>query len=261
MIRKLGILLTALLFASTVKAQQPSFAIVDLTDEQDNVILAYNETEQVSIASITKLMTALVVLKSSQNLDEKIRVQNIYRSNNLVKGQLAAGLMIPRKQVLLLALVSSDNRAAYTLAASYPGGSKAFVRKMNETAEDLELNSTSFVDPTGIMAGNKSSVVDVIKIAREASKYDIIRQAAMTSSGQISIPAKKNKLKKISFNSTNHFVNKLDIEVAKTGFTRAAGRCLVMIIDEGTERYAVVVLGAQSNIHRSELVNFLLEHR
>lgn len=233
-----------------------AYLIVDL--ENDKLIVAQNEKEQLSIASITKLMTAVVVLRDGLDLEERIPIQAAHTSNHLVRGSLSPGLFLSRRQLLMLALVSSDNRAAYSLAAAYPGGVRNFVQRMNEIAKELQMFDSEFVDPTGIMAYNRSTAIDLVKLLQESTKYDIISHTAQTVRGAFSYKNNKSRTQTVIYNTTNYFSAVLDLHAAKTGFTRAAGRCLSMVFDVAHRRYALVVLGAPTAQDRTSLVKILL---
>lgn len=243
-----------------------SFAVIDIDGMR--LIASQNLDQRLSIASITKMMTALVVLKSNQDLDELIPVQHVYSSNFLVKGKLAPGIRISRRNMLELALVSSDNRAAYSLAAAWPGGVVAFVKQMNLFAELMEMEDTDFVDPVGILPGNKSTVHDIAIMTIEAAKYHMFQKAATTPVGQMVImqPIKTKKKKQtvivkktIFFGKTNRYSSLLHLWAAKTGYTSQAGRCLTMMVNKGSRNIVIVVLNAQSNFERTELIDRLLE--
>ncbi len=179
------------------------------------------------IASITKLMTAIVVLESGLPLSERLTVTK--QDRDRIKGTsspLAIGATITRAEALHLALMASDNRAAMLLARHHPGGREAFVRAMNVKARMLGMSKTRFVDPAGLSPQNVASIEDLVRLARAASQYPLIRQYSTDESAQIVV-----KGRTLTFKSTNAIVRRGDwpIRLQKTGFTREAGRCLVMI--------------------------------
>ncbi len=187
-----------------------------------------------SIASITKLMTAMVVLDSHQDLDEYIKPYT-------------------RKELLQLAIVHSDNRASETLCQKYPGGRSACVQAMNEKARSLGMIDTKFIDPTGLGVMNSSTAYDLIKMVRAAELYPEIVAASKMSEVKI-----RHKKKFIVFRNTNPIIGKRhDFIVSKTGYIRAAGGCIVMMLDTAFGRRIVVLLGSKSTKTRIPEAEFI----
>jgi len=226
--------------------------LVDLSE--DRTVISLNADVQAPIASITKMMTSVVMMRDDVDLEEKVLVTGSHISRT---GQLRRGMKVARKNLLQLAMVSSDNLAAYSLAASYPGGVSALIERMNETARDLNMFNSEFVEPTGVMPGNLSTARDIVLLAREAAKYDEMRVAATTVHGQFYTHV-KNQMRKILYSTTNSFSAVLDLAAAKTGWTTRAGRCLTMIFNFNGRQYALVVLGAPNAKKRTDIVNSLL---
>jgi D-alanyl-D-alanine endopeptidase (penicillin-binding protein 7) len=214
-----------------------AFYILDETDSK--VLAARNERVAVPIASITKLMTALVVLDARQPLDETIAItRDDVRGTPGSGSRLAPGGRLTRADLLHLALMSSENRAAHALCRQYTGGMQACVRAMNAKAKSLGMKSARFVEPTGLSAANVASPEDLAKLVRAAGANPTIR--AYSTDPEHTVRLSKRSL---GFRNTNLLVDKSDwrVTVQKTGYIAEAGRCLVMeaVIDG---RDVVIVL-------------------
>jgi serine-type D-Ala-D-Ala endopeptidase (penicillin-binding protein 7) len=200
---------------------------VMVMDESDSTVLYARKADAVlPVASITKLMTALVVLESHQPMDEMIEVSAEDRDTELgTTSRLRVGTRLTRDDLLHLALMSSENRAAHALARNHPGGLIAFIRAMNLKAEALGMRRTRFADPTGLSSQNVSSASDLTKLVIAASHDPVIRD--FSTHKRYAVPVGNQILE---FHNTNTLVAKpdWDIAVQKTGYTRLAGRCLVM---------------------------------
>ena len=178
------------------------------------------------IASITKLMTALVVLDAQQPLDETIEITKDDRwTGKGAFSHLPIGQKLTRADLLRLALMASENRASHTLARNYAGGTPAFIRAMNAKAKSLGMTQTKFEDPSGLSNNNVSSARDLAKLVSAASKQPLIREYSTLHSYDVRLG--KNRF---TFRNTNLLVGRPDweIHVQKTGFTNDAGECLVM---------------------------------
>lgn len=179
------------------------------------------------IASITKLMTAMIVLDARLPLEEEISIS--VRDMDTLKGthsRMRLGMTLSRGELLKLALMSSENRAASALARTYPGGTAAAVEKMNAKAGELGMKNTRFVDPSGLNSGNVSTAQDLVKMVLAAQDYDLIQKFTTASSHTVDVAGHRP----MRFNNTNPLVKSAswDIGVSKTGFINEAGRCLVM---------------------------------
>lgn len=229
--------------------------VYDLTAEE--TVYHKNSTQQMSIASITKMMTAYVVLSEQLDMDEVITLTpaDIALSNKgSATSNLHAGMRFTRERLLNLALMSSENRAAAALGrTTFPGGVDNFVIGMNEMARVLEMNNTHFVDPIGIGAGNTSTAEDLVKLIGVASDDDTIREFSTTKWKQIELPTKSHHGRIVQYHNTNALVGFHDwnILIQKTGFTNAAGHCVVMVVDIEGHKYAVVELNAPNNQQRA----------
>ena len=190
------------------------------------VLMAKKAEIAMPIASITKLMTAMVMLDARLNMEEPIKIEesdkDMLRHSS---SRLPVGTSLTRNQALLLALMSSENRAAHALARTYPGGVGAMVEAMNEKARDLSLAETRFEDPTGLMTGDVSSAHDLSRMVDIASSYPEIR--ACTTTTEYVLQAGRRRLR---FHNTNPLVrnSRWQIGLSKTGYIEESGRNLVM---------------------------------
>ncbi|HAU8264178.1 TPA: D-alanyl-D-alanine endopeptidase [Kluyvera intermedia] len=233
--------------AAATASAQPEIAsgsamIVDL---QTNQVIYSSHPELVRpIASITKLMTAMVVLDAHLPLDEKIKVDISYTPE--MKGiysRVRLNSEISRKDMLLLALMSSENRAAASLAHHYPGGYDAFIRAMNAKAKALGMTHTRYVEPTGLSTSNVSTASDLIKLLVATKQYPLLGQLSTTREDMATF---SNPGYTLPFRNTNHLVyrDNWNIQLTKTGFTNAAGHCLVMRTVINNKPVALVVMDA-----------------
>lgn len=217
-----------------------SYAVMDL--ETGEMLKEQNTSEVRSIASITKVMTAIVTLDANLDPDELIRVEAIKGMST----KMRIGQLISRRDLLHITLMSSDNLAARTLAMNYPGGEYTFINRMNRKAEELGMTHTQFTDPTGLEDTNVSNAYDLIKMLTAAGTYSDIRRYSTSESTQITVPAKK-KAQTINFRTTNNLVSKYkDIIVSKTGWIRKAGGCLIMLVETPSSKRAIVVLNSRN---------------
>ena len=206
--------------------QLRSSAFVVANAQTGNVIIERKGDEVVPIASITKLMTAMVVLDAGLDLSEEITVSS--DDIDTLKGtgsRLPLGTRLTREEMLHLALMSSENRAASALARHYPGGEAAFVAAMNVKARLIGLVDTQFSDSTGLNPENVSSPRDLVRMVAAASTFPLIREFSTSPERHVKIGSRVHR-----FGNTNALVRSAewDIAVQKTGYIREAGRCLVM---------------------------------
>jgi D-alanyl-D-alanine endopeptidase (penicillin-binding protein 7) len=197
-------------------------------DEQTQRPL-YNKNGQavMPIASITKLMTAMVVLDANLPMDVEVSVaEDDPNSVKRAKSRLRVGMTLTRGEMLRLALMASENRAALALARSYPGGVEAVVAAMNAKARALGMENTRFFDPTGLDSDNVSTAQDLVKMVSAARDYPLISQYTTTSSHSVDNLSGRT----MRFSNTNPLVRNAswDIGLSKTGFINEAGQCLVM---------------------------------
>ena len=214
--------------ASRVNLKLRSHAAI-VFDERDNeVILERNAEEVTPVASLTKLMTAMVILDADLGMEEVISITKDDKDRiRYSKSHLRNGMRFTRKDLLLIALAASENRAAMALARTYPGGSEAFVSDMNRKAQILGLTQTRFADPAGLSNDNVSTAQELMQLVKFASEYPQIRE--FTTQTRQSITDLANN-REITFGNTNRLVKKESwpISLSKTGFTKDAGNCLVM---------------------------------
>ncbi|MBU3580545.1 serine hydrolase [Polynucleobacter sp. AP-Capit-er-40B-B4] len=200
-----------------------SVAMVVNQDTKE-VYFEKNPSVSLPIASITKLMTAMVVLDAKMPLDETLVINSedvqIYRTS-----RLAGGTVLTREEALLLALMSSENRAAYTLGRNYPGGIPSFVGAMNRKAKELGMDHSHFADPTGLLSENVATAEDLTRMLSAAYQYKTIREFSTWPDLTMVIAKRPQK-----FLNTNRLVRSGDMNIGlqKTGFINAAGKCLVM---------------------------------
>jgi D-alanyl-D-alanine endopeptidase (penicillin-binding protein 7) len=219
-----------------------SASVLVLDQATGEVLYSKNESAIVPIASITKLMTAMVTLDAGLPLDEEITIER--EDLPTVPGaKLYSALRVHdkvrRDDLLKLALMSSENRAAATLGMSYPGGLDRFVEAMNAKAILLGMSDSRFVEPTGLSAENVSSAGDLARLVEAAHTYPLIREYSTSKSHELRVGKRK-----LSYHNTNRLVSSpsWEIGVQKTGFIRAAGRCLVMQANIETRSLIIVLL-------------------
>ncbi len=238
-----GVLLAVLALSATArgvhdpKLKSSSVLVVDRSDS--TVLYSRNSEVAAPIASITKLMTALVVLDAGQPLDEPIRITDADR--DIPKGafsRLAVGTTLTRGDLMHLALMSSENRAAHALGNNYPGGMPAMVLAMNAKAAKLGMTHAHFVDPTGLSSQNVASPEDLSKLVIAASHNPTIREYSTDKHYTVRVQRHL-----VEFHNTDNLVANptWNIVVQKTGYIAEAGKCLVMeAVIEG--RSIVIVL-------------------
>jgi len=213
-------------------------------------LYAKNADSPMPIASITKLMTAMVVLEAKQNMDEPVVIDNA--DIDVLKGsrsRLPVGTAFRREDLLRLALMASDNRAAAALGRTYPGGTPAFVEAMNAKARMIGLQNAKFVDPTGLAPTNVASPQDLALLVAEASSFPQIREYSTTRELHVTLP---NSRHSIGFNNTNALVRSegWDIGLSKTGYINEAGKCLVMHATIGNNPVVIVLLDSWGKLTR-----------
>ena len=205
-------------------------------------IYAKAADEVTPIASLTKLMTAIVVLDAAQPADEAIEIET--DDFDFLKGsrsRLRMGATLSRREMLRLALMSSENRAASSLARHYPGGTTAFIAAMNAKARALGMTRTHYADPTGLSADNMSTANDLAKLVQVAAEYPLIREFSTTPAHYVELQPTGRML---TFNNSNSLVKNQawDIQLQKTGYIREAGRCMVMLTTIGSKPFVIVLL-------------------
>jgi len=225
-------------------ALRSEHAIV-ISDDTGDVLMSKSPDAIVPIASLTKLMTAMVVLDSKPNMAEKISIQEAdVDMLKHSKSHVPVGTTWTRKEIFELALMSSDNRAAASLARTYPGGNSAFLRAVQAKIKSLGLTHTTIKEPTGLSPENTSSASDLAKMAQAAGKYPVITNITSDKSDTILRNGRPFKV-----NNTNHLVGASgwNVLLSKTGFTNEAGHCLIMRIKQAGKRATLVLLNAQAS--------------
>ena len=207
-----------------------------VADNDGNVIQSENINEIRSIASITKLMTVMVVLDAHQDLDQYIKPYT-------------------RRELIQLALVKSDNNATQLLCKHYPGGNAECVKAMNIKAHFLNMPNTKFIEPTGLSVFNVSTATELIKLVSAASKYPEIVETSKTS--QVKIKIRK---KWFIFNNTNPIIGKRhEFIVSKTGWITASGGCIVMMLNTDVGKRIVILLGSKNTKTRIPEAEFIID--
>lgn len=220
--------------------------------DESSYIVRDNTQEIRSIASITKLITAIAVINSRVDLDQTVKV------NGKSRGHVPLNASMSRLDLLRAMLISSDNRAAETLANHHPGGFSKFIIDANAYLEEHQLYNTRIVDSSGLLSGNVSTVHDLIELLSLIKDNKIIKSIAGERSAKIATPQGK-KTVTINLHNTNPEIFTFDnILISKTGFTNPAGRCVLMLVEKGTKLFGVVVLGQKNTTSRSKLVKELL---
>lgn len=211
-----------------------------LVDKSSNTVLP--------IASISKLMTAMVVLDAKLDMQEVISISEAeVDSLKGTRSRLAVGTTMTRETALLLALMSSENRAAHTLGRNYPGGLNAFVVAMNHKALALGMTNSRFEEPTGLSSNNVSTARDLAKMVAAAANYPEIRAASTTAQAKLDVNGRIQ-----NFNNTNALVKNenWEIVVSKTGYISEAGRCLVMQAKVASRPVVIVLLDSNGKMTR-----------
>ena len=238
-----------------------SVALV-LDRNTNEILFSKNAQAVLPIASITKLMTSMVVFEQLQDLDEVLSItQDDVDTEKHSGSRLAVGTRLSRREMLHLALMSSENRAAHALGRHFPGGLGAFVDAMNERARELGMHDTRFVEPTGLSSRNQSSAHDLALLVKASHAHELLRQFSVTPEAQVAVGKKQ-----LQFRNTNGLVRggTWDIALQKTGYIAEAGRCVVMQATLAGRELIMVLLdsaGRYSRIGDAErLRKWITEH-
>ena len=229
---------------------EPSVWVYNVT--RDRVEYAYNSEQVRPIASITKIMTAMVALDHDKDLGKMLKLDN------------RVGSSLPKQsynrwQLFQAMLVRSDNAAAETLARDYPGGRSAFIARMNAQAQEWGMKNTKFEDPTGLSASNISSVDDVANMMEVSAGYWLIQE--ITTRKQVAVETQfKKRIRTVSLKNTNspllfEFEN---IVVSKTGLTSRAGWCLGLVVEQRKQQFVIVVLGEPTKQQRIKTIQKIM---
>jgi len=225
-------------------------------DERDDMaILEQHIHRKTPIASLTKLMTAMVILDANLNMEELISITRADRDTvRYSRARLPEGVTLARRDMLMIALAASENRAALALSRTYPGGTKKFVEAMNHKARYLRLTNTHFADAAGLRNGNESTAEDLVKMVKAASQYTMIREFT-TVQKDVVVDQVTGRI--VKFLNTNRLVrrDKLDISLSKTGFTSDAGNCLVMKVTLNSRPLIIVLLNSWGKLSKYGDIN------
>lgn len=253
--RILTLTIAALLCFNAVaakKKKQPPVvtrSAVVINQTQNRVLIDHNANSVHSMASITKLMTAMVVLDQMPDLYQKIKLKAAYMGKRIYTV----------KELLDLALIRSDNHAAELLSKNFSGGRAEFIEAMNNKAVELGMLSAQFVDPTGRGAANSATAKDIARMVIAAGEYPDIRRSA-NATVEVSTGT-GSQARTVTINNTNKdILSEFDnIVVSKTGTTTMAGRCLVMLVEKAGQVYAVVILGEPNKTKRDDRARAIIQ--
>ena len=234
----------ALAAPNPAKLQLKSGSALVMDINTGKTLYQKNPAQVRPIASLTKLMTALVVLDARQNLNQTLTIDQNDRDNlKHTYSRVRFGTKVSRRDALHLALMSSENRMASALARHYPGGRSAFIRAMNNKARQLGMRNSRFYDSTGLSTRNVSTARDLAKLITAAYRQPLIRQFTQDTNKEMrfSTPAYS-----LMFNNTNPLVKNpdWDVRLSKTGYTDEAGRCLLMRAKPDRQELAIVLLNS-----------------
>jgi len=237
------VLLVLVCMPVMAKDSRPSIWLHDVTKKE--TVIASDSNIPKSIASITKIMTAMIALDHDRNLNRHIVVK--------AGGKLPAGLHT-RRDVMRAMLIRSDNRAADALAADFPGGERAFVRAMNQRARLLNMTAARFVDPSGLGSGNMATAGEVAEMVKASALYPFIVETSVQKQALFDINLRQ-RVRTIELHNTNQpLLFEFDeIVISKTGFTSAAGWCVALMVEKKGRTFIVVVLGARTKQERLDI--------
>jgi len=227
-----------------------SYALYNFSNAE--MTTATQHREVMSIASVTKLFTAALILDEQLDLFEKVKVQG------KTTGRFPVGAMVPRIELMKAMIIASDNRAADTLAHSYPGGYKKFINDVNTMIGARGLKDTQIVDASGISASNVSTAEDLVNFVYSLRHYPLIISLSSSTNDVIKIETKKRDINLPIRNTNPDLVKYNNILISKTGFTTRAGRCLVMLVTYQDEIFGLAILGEKTTKTRSKVVRDLM---
>lgn len=240
---------------ATLGEQNSRFSLLPVQVDANSVLIVDQDTQEViynknaedvlPIASITKLMSAMVLLDAKQSMNERITItQADVDTLKNSSSRLAVGTKLTRQELFHLMLMSSENRAAHALARNYPGGLRAFVAAMNKKAQVLGMTQTRYVDPTGLNSQNRSSARDLVWLTKAAYEYNLIRQWSTSEGHKVSVGRRQ-----LQYINSNRLIDdgRWNIGVQKTGYIRESGHCLVMQASISGRRVIMVFLNANGS--------------
>jgi len=223
---------------------------VALVVDQDTQEVLYSKNDHVvlPIASLTKLMTGLVIAEANLSMDERIRItQADVDTEKGSSSRLAVGTELSRGDLMHLALMSSENRAAHALGRTFPGGMDLFISRMNQRARSLGMTDTRYVEPTGLSSQNQSSANDLVVLAAKAYNEPMLRELSTSQGREVAVGSKT-----LQYNNTNGLIKnpQWDIGLQKTGYISEAGRCLVMQAQVAGRKLIMVFLDSTGKFSR-----------
>jgi len=226
-----------------------SAAAMVADQETGEFLIQKQATAVLPIASITKLMTAMVVLDAGTDLEESLTIEHgdMVGLRRRARSRLPLGTQLTRRDALLLALMASDNRCARALGRTFPGGFDACITAMNAKAQSLGLIETHFEDTTGLSSGNVASARDLVRLVDAACQYSLIREFTTCKKAVIS-----SGRRVLEFHNTNRLIqnSRWQIGLSKTGFIGAAGQCLVMQAHVAQRSLIIVLLDSHGKLTR-----------
>lgn len=228
-------------------ALKSSVALV-VDQDTNEVLLSKNDSAVLPIASLTKLMTGVLVSEAALPLDEMITItQDDVDTEKGSRSRLRVGATLARGELLHLALMSSENRAAHALGRTFPGGMQQFVRLMNSRARELGMHDTRYVEPTGLSSRNQSSAKDLATLVAFAANDPMLRELSTSPSHEVEVGRQV-----LQYRNTNHLVKspQWEIGLQKTGYISEAGQCLVMQARVAGRKLIMVFLDSAGKLSR-----------
>jgi D-alanyl-D-alanine endopeptidase (penicillin-binding protein 7) len=236
------------LHSTEVELDLKSSVALVIDQETSEVLLRKNDSAVLPIASITKLMTGLVISEAKLPMDETLTItQDDVDTEKGSSSRLRVGTTLTRGELMHLALMSSENRAAHALGRTYPGGLSAFVEAMNQRAQLLGMGDTKYVEPTGLSSRNQSSAQDLARLVATASQDKMLSELSTSPGHQVEIGRRT-----LQFNNTNRLVKNpaWDIGLQKTGYISEAGQCLVLQAKVAGRKLIMVFLDSAGKLSR-----------
>jgi serine-type D-Ala-D-Ala endopeptidase (penicillin-binding protein 7) len=224
-----------------------SVALV-IDQDTNEVLFSKNDSAVLPIASLTKLMTALVVSEAQLPMDHVITIaQDDVDTEKWSGSRLSVGTRLTRAEAMHLALMSSENRAAHALGRSFPGGMQAFVKRMNAKARELGMTASTFVEPTGLSSRNQSSASDLVRLVEASTGDPLLREYSTSTGAQVAVGTRT-----LQYNNTNRLVKHPEWEILlqKTGYISEAGQCLVMTTRIAGRKLIMVFLDSAGKLSR-----------
>ncbi|MCW8962790.1 MAG: D-alanyl-D-alanine endopeptidase [Gammaproteobacteria bacterium] len=225
-----------------------SHAAVVMDQHSGQILYQKNAKAVLPIASITKLMTAMVLIDADLDMQESISITRADKDTlRYSRSRLPVGSKLSRMDLLKIALMASENRAAAALARTYPGGKTAFIDAMNAKSKVLGMQQTRFSDSTGLITENHSTAKDLATLLKAAWQYPLIKKISGVGKGEVTLQRLKNSLE---FNNTNRLLRRPNwqIGMSKTGYIKESGRCLVMQANISGRDLFIVLLNAQGKL-------------